>query len=295
MTKVLAPALFVLLWSSGFIVARAIAPHADPNLFLAIRFVLAALALAGSALLARAAWPAPQYIPRQLGIGALASGGYMCGTYLAVAHGLPAGIVALLVCLQPLLTAPAGAMLLGERVGPRGLVGLALGVAGAILAVVPRLAPGTADRLTPLSVVFGTIALLSITAGTLAQRHASVSGSDLRAAAAVQSAGGAIVAAALVLLLGESRWDGEPVLWMALAYAALVLSVGASTMLVWLVRRGGATSATALVFLSPPVTAIIAFALFDETLSALQLVGFALSASGVALLRGTEASVKPQR
>jgi drug/metabolite transporter (DMT)-like permease len=282
----LLPALFVLIWASGFIIARAVAPYADPNLFLAARFVLAAAILAVSARWIGAAWPSRRTVPRQLVIGALVGGGYMCGTYWAVAHGLPAGIIALLVGLQPLLTAPVAAILFREPVGARGLLGLALGVAGVVLAVAPRLGPGTADRLAPLAVLAGIAALLSITLGTLAQRHATVSGSDLRTAAAVQNMGAALVAFVLVLLLGESRWDPHPVLWLSLVYAALILSSLGSTLLVWFVRSGGATSATALMFLSPPVTALLAFALFRETLSPVQVVGFALSASGVALLRG---------
>ncbi|WP_043203821.1 DMT family transporter [Paraburkholderia acidipaludis] len=290
----LAPALFVVLWSTGFVVARAIAPYADPNLFLLARFAGTAALFAGVALIARAPWPRGRQFGKHLFAGALLQGIYLGAGYWAVAQGLSAGVMALLGALQPLLTAAFAARLFGEPLAPRRWAGMALGLAGVVLVLLPKLQAAAqghalAGHANPLLVVIVAVAAVgSITAGTLYQKT-SLANADIRSASAVQNAGAAIVAALLALALEETRWIASATLWVSLAWGIAMLSGAGVTLLVWMVRRGDAARATALLFLAPPLAALESWLLFRETLAPLQIAGFGVALVGVLIARRAQA------
>ncbi|WP_310632523.1 DMT family transporter [Paraburkholderia sp.] len=292
----LAPALFVALWSTGFVVARAIAPYADPNLFLLARFAGTAALFACVALAMRAPWPRGREIGKHLFAGALLQGVYLGAGYWAVAQGLSAGVMALLGALQPLLTATLAAPLFGERISMRRWQGMSLGLAGVVLVLMPKLSaafhatasvsadPAGAHANPLLVVVVAVLAVGAITAGTLYQKT-SLAQADIRSASAVQNAGAAIVAALLALALGEHRWIGSATLWISLAWGIAMLSGAGVTLLVWMVRHGDAARATALLYLAPPLAALESWLLFRETLAPIQIAGFGVALAGVLIAR----------
>lgn len=289
MLATLIAALFVVLWSTGFVVARAITPFADPNLFLLARFGGTALLFALAAAFGRAAWPRGRDLGKHLIAGALLQGVYLGAGYWAVAQGLSAGVMALLGALQPLLTAAVAAPCFGERLSRRGWAGMALGLAGVVLVLQPKLAasaPAVPHGHAPgwLVVTVAVLAVGAITAGTLFQKT-SLARADIRSASAVQNVGAAIVAAVLVLALGEHRWITSPTLWASLAWGIVMLSGIGVTLLVWMVRRGDAARATALLFLAPPLAALEGYLGFGETLLPVQIAGFVVTLLGVLLTR----------
>jgi drug/metabolite transporter (DMT)-like permease len=292
MLATLIAAVFVVLWSTGFVVARAITPFADPNLFLLARFGGTALLFALAAFLARAAWPTGRDLGKHLLAGALLQGVYLGAGYWAVAQGLSAGVMALLGALQPLLTAAVAVPLFGERLSRRGWAGMGLGLAGVVLVLQPKLSAAAphASRIAHgnapnwLVVAVSILAIGAITAGTLFQKT-SLARADIRSASAVQNFGAAAVAAVLALALGEHRWVASPTLWGSLAWGIVMLSGISVTLLVWMVRRGDAARATALMFLAPPLAAIEGYIGFGETLLTVQIAGFVVALLGVLLAR----------
>lgn len=284
MLRAAAAPLFVLIWSTGFVVARAVKGEIDPELFLTARFGLTGLMFIPIALTARAPWPRGRAIWRHALAGVLISGLYLGPSYWAVANGLPAAVMALLGALQPLLVALAARAFLGERVVARTWLGLLIGVGGAALVIAPRLAAGDGSMGPPVAVIVALLGIFSMTAGTLIQKT-SLATADLRSASAVQNLGGAAATAVLALLLGESHWATGVPQWASLVWAVLVLSGMGTTLLVWMVRGGNATRASALLLLVPPLVAAETFILFGETLTWLQIVGFAVALGGVQLAR----------
>ncbi|MEX3918890.1 DMT family transporter [Paraburkholderia sp. BR10872] len=302
MLATFAPTLFVFLWSTGFVVARAIAPYADPNLFLLARFAGTAALFTIVALVMRAPWPRGREIGKHLFAGALLQGVYLGAGYWAVAQGLSAGVMALLGALQPLLTAAIAARTFGERLPPLRWTGMSLGLAGVVLVLSPKLyaamhagggeiadaaaatAPMHAHANPLLVVVVAVVSVGSITAGTLYQKT-SLAQADIRSASAVQNLGAAIVAAVLALVLDETRWIATPTLWFSLAWGIAMLSGVGVTLLVWMVRHGDAARATALLFLAPPLAALESWLLFGETLTPVQMAGFGVALAGVLLAR----------
>lgn len=274
---------FVLVWSTGFIVGKAVVPVADTSLFLLARFALAALIFALAAAAGRAAWPPLTQVPRHLLAGALMQGLYLCAGYGAVAHGLSPSIMALLGALQPLLTALLAIPLLKELPSPRTWRGLALGALGVALVVLPAMQAGTHQAISPWIVLVGVLAILSITMGTLLQKT-SISRADIRASSAWQNAGAMLVAGVAVSAsggVGALRWEPGLTLWASLAWAALVLSGLGTWLLLSLVRRGQAANAAALMFLAPPLAAIQAAMLFGDRLTFVQWLGMAVAGVGV--------------
>jgi drug/metabolite transporter (DMT)-like permease len=278
------PALFVLLWSTGFIGAKFGLPYAEPFTFLALRFALVIALLAGVALVTRAAWPSDRRLIGHLMVsGILVHALYLGGVFAAIHRGLPSGLTALLVGLQPLLTALVAGKLLGETISGRQWLGLMLGLAGVALVLSTRLAGIRLDGFGWDGIAFALLALFGITAGTLYQkRHCT--GMDLRTGAVVQYAGAAMIMlpAALTLETMRIQWAGDFI--FALAWLVLVLSVGAISLLMTLIRLGEAARVASLFYLVPPVTALMAWGLFGETMSVIGLLGLALAAIGVALV-----------
>jgi drug/metabolite transporter (DMT)-like permease len=275
----LAPVLFVLLWSTGFLGAKLGLPYAEPLTFLLVRFLLVVVLIAAVALAMRAPWPRE---PREIGHAAVAGlllhGGYLSGVFGAIGAGLSAGLTALVAGLQPLLTAVAAGWLLKETVRPRQWVGLLLGLAGVAMVVSNKIEIGASLEGLPLAF----FALFCITAGTLYQKRFCTA-MDLRSGAVVQYAAAALAMAVAAPALETMviDWTGEFV--FALAWLVLVLSVGAITLLYRLIRAGSASKVASLFYLVPPVTALMAWALFDEPLTALVLAGMAVTAAGVLL------------
>jgi drug/metabolite transporter (DMT)-like permease len=275
------PAFFVLIWSTGFIVARYGMPHAPALGFLAMRYALSVLAFGVWIALVGAAWPRGR---RQWGhlaaTGVLMHAGYLGGVWAAVKVGLGAGTVALIVGLQPVLTALWLSFTQGAHsIVRRQWLGLLLGFGGLMLVVGHKLGVG---EITGLNLALAVFALLSITVGTLYQKR-FVQPCDVRTANAVQL-GAAFVVTLPLALLEAGAWDPHVELIGAMAWSVLVLTLGGSSMLYLLIQRGAAAKVTSLLYLVPPCTAVLAWLLFKEPLSAQVLGGIALTAAGVALV-----------
>jgi drug/metabolite transporter (DMT)-like permease len=280
------PAVFVLIWATGFIVARYGMPHAPPMKFLAMRYALSVGCFLVWALLARAAWPKDRTQLAHLAVtGILMHAGYLGGVWAAVKAGMGAGLAALLVGLQPVLTAMWIASR-GGQVASRQWAGLALGLAGLLLVVWQKLGYG---EVHPLNLAFAFIALLAITAGTLYQKR-FVTPCDVRTANLVQLAAAFVVTLPLALLETEAmRWTNaagglNTELAGAMAWSVLGLTLGGSSLLYLLIQRGAATAVTSLMYLVPPTTAVMAWLLFDEPITPLIVAGVALTAVGVSLV-----------
>ena len=275
------PALFVVLWSTGFIGAKFGLPYAEPATFLVIRFLGVLAVLLPVCWLVRAPWPAsPAEFAHMAVAGALIQGGYLGGVFLSLSKGMPAGVSSLITALQPILAAVLSAWLLAERTNARQWLGLALGIAGVALVVREKwVLEGVGFLATALSV----LALVSISLGAIWQKRycARV---DLRTGAAIQFAAGILVLAPVCLLF-ESRvvtWSAELVL--AMVWLVFALSLGAVFLLFWLIRHGAATKVASLMYLVPPCTALVAWPLFGETYTAFSAAGMALAMLGVWLV-----------
>ena len=277
----LAPPLFVLIWATGFIVARLVAPHAEPLTFLFVRYGLAILVLTAVAGAVRAPWPRTLEGWRDgLVAGVLLHGLYLGAVFWAVRHGLPAGIAALAAGLQPLATGLLVGPLLGERVSPTRWLGIVVGFLGAGLVVATKF--GAADGFPLLPLMVCGLAMLSITLGTVWQKR-TAGAADLRTNTVVQYVGAALFTIPLALALEEGRVDFVPALWVGLLWAVFGLSIGGIGLLLALIRRGAVAGVAALLYLVPPVSALMAYALFGETLAPVQIAGMLIAAAGVAI------------
>ncbi|MFN3669284.1 MAG: DMT family transporter [Brevundimonas sp.] len=274
------PALFVVLWSTGFIGARLGLPHAEPLTFLTLRYGLAAGLLVIISLATRAPWPKRLIDVAHYAVaGLLVHGVYLGGVFVGISLGIEAGVSALIVGVQPLLTAAFAGIFLRESVSARQWLGLGIGLLGVSLVLGGKLgqAPGST-----LGILACLAALLGITAGTLYQKR-FCAGMDLRTGSVVQFAVAALATAPFALWLEEThvQWTGEFI--FALAWLVLVLSLGAVSLLYVLIRRGSASNVASLFFLVPPCTALIAWMIFGETLGAWALIGMVVTTVGVAL------------
>ncbi|TFW14985.1 DMT family transporter [Duganella callida] len=274
------PLFFVLLWSSGFIVAKFGLPYAPPLTFLLLRFLGVLVVLSPAVLLLRAPWPRGQ-IGHIAVAGLLVQAGYLMGVWCAIKQGMPAGLSALIVGMQPILTAFA-APLVGERVKPRQWLGLLFGIAGVGLVVAAKV---RLVGLSPQAVLLCAGALLSITIGTLYQkRHCPRF--DLRVGTLIQFAASALLVLPLAVLFEGLGPDFAAVHWTprfvgALLWSVLGLSIGAIFLLFALIRRNDATQVTSLMYLTPPTTAIMAWLMFGEAFNAPGIAGMVLAVTGV--------------
>jgi drug/metabolite transporter (DMT)-like permease len=280
-----APALFVLIWSTGWIVAKYAASFADPLFFLVIRFACAFVLMALIALAFRAEWPRNRaaYGHAMLS-GVLLHAIYLGGVWWAVAHGLPVGVSALIAAIQPLITAALAARLGGERLGALQLSGIAIGFLGVMGVIAPKLAGLSAGTLESLAgpVLVNVIAMIAVTLGTFYQKRYIASG-DLRVVSSLQYAGAFLALLPLALLLEPLRFESRWETWAALAWSVIPLSLGAISLMLMMIRRGAVSRVAALIYLIPPTAAIEAYLMFGETLTVLQIAFMALTAFGVYL------------
>lgn len=277
----LAPGLFVLLWSTGFIGGKLGLPHAEPLTFLLWRMALVAVVLLALSVWQKAPWPSSWGTVGHIAVaGLLVHGVYLGGVFGALKQGMPAGSVALIVGLQPLLTALVAGPLLGERITGRQWLGFALGLAGVTAVVWEKLSLNIGG---PLGIGLSVAALLGISIGTLYQKRYCAD-MDLRTGTTIQYAATGTVLAVLAPLLETMQVDWTADFVFALAWLCLVLSVGAIFLLFALIRRGAASKVASLFYMVPPVTALMAWALFGEKLGPLALGGMVVTAAGVALV-----------
>jgi drug/metabolite transporter (DMT)-like permease len=277
-----APLLFVLIWSTGWIVARYSAEYADPLTFLCFRFGSAGVLLLGLALAARAPFPRTgRDWMHALVAGIFLHAAYLGGVWWAIRAGLPASVSALIAAVQPIATALLAPALLGERASWRRSFGVALGLLGLVLVLLPKLSAANigAGSLTIIGV--NILAMLGATAGFFYQKRFVPTG-DLRAMTGVQYVGALAVTLPAAFLLEPMHIEWNATMALVLAWSVLALSIGAIWLLLLLIRHGEVSRASALLYLAPPTAAAQAWLLFGETLSAIQIAGMVLSAVGVA-------------
>lgn len=289
------PAVFVLIWSTGFIVARYGMPNAPPFSFLGMRYAFSIVCFSLWIHLAKVKWPQTRQEILHLSVtGILMHAGYLGGVWAAVKAGMGSGLSALIVGFQPVLTAiwlsthGAGT---DNKVSRRQWMGLILGFCGLLLVVWRKLTQGSAlDHVNLVNLSFAVMALLSITLGTLYQKS-FVKPCDVRSANTVQLVAALIVTTPLALLETEAiQWNSE--LWGAMAWSVLGLTLGGSSLLYLLIQKGAAASVTSLMYLVPPCTAMMAWFLFDEPITWVTLMGIALTAWGVSWVVRTP-KIKP--
>jgi drug/metabolite transporter (DMT)-like permease len=275
------PALFVVLWSTGFIAAKYGLPYAPPLHFLLYRFLLVSALMGAVALLTRATWPdSPRAVAHVAVSATLVHGLYLGGVFIALDGGMPAGTSAMLVGLQPILTVLLAWWWLSERVVLRQWTGLVLGLLGVYFVVRHKVDFGGDLR----GLLPAAVALAGISVGTLYQKRYCAK-IDLRSGAAIQFAVCALLYAPFALTLETRPVQWTPEFAFALAWSVLVLSVGAISLLYWLLRHGAAANVARLFYLVPPVTALEAYLIFGERLDGTAVGGMALIALGVALAR----------
>ena len=278
-----APSLFVVLWSTGYISARLGLPYAEAGTFLMMRFALAAIVMVALVVVSRAPLPASfREWAHCAVVGALVHGLYLYGGFASIQEGLTPTTIAVVVGMQPVITAVLIGPILGEAVNIRQWGGFFLGTVGVVLVIVANFASIGFGSGAP-AVFLSLLCVLSISVGTLYQKRFCAS-LDLRSGTMIQ------LIMAAVMMWGISSWfETGHVEWtgtfvFALMWSVLVLSVGAYTLLWWLVRRKAATNVVSLFFLMPPVTAVFDWLLFDETVSLITLMGIAIAVAGIAIV-----------
>jgi drug/metabolite transporter (DMT)-like permease len=278
------PALFVVLWATGFIGARYAMPYMEPFLFLTARFLIAGAILGIWVVLAGNHWPNKRGAMHAIIAGCLIHGVYLGAVFWAIHNGLPAGMSALVVGLQPLITALIAGLALGETIQPRHWAGLAVGFGGVAMVLWPKLSI-SAGGITPATVTASIISVVAISAGTVWQKR-FVGMIDLKAGTALQYLGAAVLTGVFSLLFETHAiiWSGPLV--FAMFWLVFVLSLGAVLLLMILIKQGAVSKVASLFYLVPGVTALMAYALFGETLTLFQLFGMGIATLGVALSTG---------
>ncbi len=273
------PVLFVFMWSTGFIGAKFGLPDSGPMTFLSIRFVIVIAGLGAAALAFRAPWPHGREVMHAAIVGLLLHAVYLGGVFASIDAGVDAAVSALIVGIQPILTAIVSGPVLGERVTLRQWAGLALGLFGVALVVWVKLDDGG----TVGGMAFSFLALLGVTAGTIWQKR-FCSTLDIRTSGVIQFGAAAVPVLALAVLV--ERWDVTYTrdFVFAVAWLVIVLSFGAITLLALLLRRGSASRTASLFYLVPASTAVLAWLLFDEEFGPLSLLGMGVAMAGVAIV-----------
>lgn len=283
---ILLPLAFVPLWSTGFIFTKLGIPYAEPLSFMAVRFAIVVPLIFGLALVMRAAWPSRAEAGHSLVVGILLHGFYLGGVFIAFAEGVPAGVAALIVSLQPVLTATAVGAVLGERVRPVQWLGLALGLAGVAMVLWRKMGldGGLEAEGSLIGYGFAAVSLLGITAGTIYQKRFCANVHPASGGVFQYAAAGVLVAVGAEL---TETWRVDftaPEFLISLFWLAVVLSIVTVWLLMVMIRRGAASKVASLFYLVPAFVAFFAWLLFGETLGPLALAGMAVAVLGVALV-----------
>ena len=286
----LIPAIFVLVWSTGFIVARYGMPYSEPMTFMFLRFTGVLLVMLPVVLIQRVAWPSRQESMHIAIAGVMLQAGYLGGVWAAVKLGMSASLVALIMGLQPILTACFAAFV-SERLSARQIIGLLAGLTGVGLVVMTKL---TLVGLSFLSLSLAGLALASITFGTLYQKRFCPS-FDLRAGSVLQFGASAVVCLPFMFLFESREIDWTFPMIAALLWSVFALSIGAISLLFVMIRDGAATKVTSYLYLTPPTTALMAWVLFDETITAMTIFGTAVTVVGLILVTKPPAITREQR
>lgn len=273
----LAPAAFIVVWSTGYLVGKVSVAHGGPFTVLVLRFALAAVAFAVLAAIGRAVWPAPRVLMHSAVVGLLTIALQFGGLYTALKLGASAGISALVIGAMPIVVSILAA-LTGDRLSRRQWIGLALGFAGVLSVVADRIDP---NALTPGAFVALIVGLVGISTGTLYQKRYAT-GVDMRVGLGVQHAVAAVVLVPFAAYEGFHH-DGSLAFALSVGWLVVGSSLGGFALLFGLLRRGAATNVAALFYLVPPVTAAMSYLVLGETFTLIKLGGFALAAAGVFL------------
>jgi drug/metabolite transporter (DMT)-like permease len=282
----LAPALFVFLWSTGWISARAAAPYADPLTFLAVRYALAGVVMLAICFVFTAPWPTSSAArAHAVFSGALLHAGYLGPVWYVVAHGVPAGVSGVLAGAQPLLTALLAPWLAGERISLRQWGGILVGFIGILLVLQPKIVGVDLATLGPMRwlLFVNALGMISVTLGTFYQKRFIPTG-DLRTIAALQYVGAVGVTLPAACLLEPNHrleWHWQAIATMA--WSVLAISIGAILIMLWLIRSGAVSRVGTLIYLVPPVVAAEAWLLFGEQMTTGQMLGVGVVVAGVAL------------
>lgn len=273
--------MFVVLWCTGYIVARLAIPDAGPLSFLAVRYLIASLLLGVIAVVVGSHWSRTliDYL-HTIVVGILIHGLALGGVWVALDRGVETGVVALIMGSQPLFTAILAGAFLGERLDRRTGIGLLIGFLGVTLVIQHKLAAGIGH---PVGLLLSVAALIGMTVGTLYHKRMCPS-VDLVTGNCVQLGAAGVAALVLALALSDRSIDWTLSVWAALAWSVLVLSIGASLLLYLLLRRGAASRVASLFYLMPPITALMAWIGFGETIGTVTIAGMGLTAVGVAMV-----------
>lgn len=279
----LAPAIFVLLWSTGWVVAKFGAIVSEPLTFLSIRYLVAAVLFAGLCLVSGVSWPRD----RRTIVHAVVSGAFLHGLYLgavwwAIGEGVPAALSSIIAALQPLMTALAAPFFIGERLSRKQTIGLGLGFLGVLLAVLPKFFGHGASAIPAFALVINMLGMAAVTYGTIYQKQYLPTG-DIRAIATLQYVGALIVTVPFALGMESLHVDFGWAFVALLVWSVLGISMGAILLLLYLLRRGQVSRAASLIYLVPPIAALQAAAIFGEELTVPMILGTAIVVVGVYL------------
>ncbi|UDF28529.1 UNVERIFIED_ORG: DMT family transporter [Roseateles sp. XES5] len=279
----LAPAIFVLLWSTGWVVAKFAAILSEPLTFLSIRYLTAAILFAGLCVVSGVSWPRDgRTILHAVVSGVFLHGLYLGAVWWAIGQGVPAALSSIIAALQPLMTALVAPFFIGERLSGRQKLGLGLGFVGVLLAVLPKFFGQGAAEIPAFAIVVNMLGMASVTYGTIYQKQHLQTG-DIRAVATLQYVGALIVTVPFALGMESQHVDFGFAFVALLAWSVLGISMGAILLLLYLLRRGQVSRAASLIYLVPPIAALQAAVIFGEDLTVPMIVGTAISVVGVYL------------
>ncbi|CUB04589.1 DMT family transporter [Marinomonas fungiae] len=291
------PFLFVLLvaiWSTGFITGKFIVGFIDPNVYLTIRFALAGAIFVVLALIFKRPFPSRSEWPKHVIAGALLNAFYLSFAYVALAQGLPAGVMALIGSVQPILVTLLAFLFIKEKTSLLGILGMLIAIAGLLLVISPSiLHTSSTETFSFWLAIMGLAGVISLALGSIYQKM-SISGSDIIASMAIQNLSAAVVSGGFMLALKETLLVPSLISYALIAWGVIVLSCGGVFLLVWLLRKIPAAQVSTLMLLVPPLAAIEGYLLFDEALSTLQLIGVVTTLFGVYMSRIRWPAPKPQ-
>ncbi|QUX97624.1 EamA/RhaT family transporter [Marinomonas sp. CT5] len=273
--------LLVLIWSTGFITGKLIVGLIDPNVFLSVRFVLSGLLFLTIALWQRRRFPEWQELPKHIIAGMLMNGFYLGFAYVAIAKGLPAGVMALIGALQPAMVTLLAFLLIKEKTSMKGVMGMLVGIVGLALVVSPALELDmTHGGVTLLTFTLACAAIFTLSLGVTYQKM-SISSSDIFSSMAIQNLAASVVSIGFMLLLGETLFKVQFESFLLVIWGVLVLSGGGVFLMVWLLRKVRASQVTTMLLLAPPLAAVESYFLFSESMTMIQIIGFVITIVGV--------------